>query len=167
MSRHTVATFIKRLKRDWRVRFPWIENRALYAVFAKSHTFYVGNANKYRQHLFIIFQHNDKPSKVGQITVNLVFSPTEGKPSRFRGRLPNLDEPPEGIYRLGSVLYGRDKWWCLVSAPRAMRVVLHWAASSYGDQEKVLAEAIEDISGDVAALFERIGQPTKSFAAHQ
>ena len=127
---------------------------ALAPGLGKSTTFHAGSANRYARHLFINLQHNPKAWKAGQFTLNAIFSPIQGAPARWHSGIP-LDDGPEGMYRVGTLVHGYDKWWCL-EPPQDERRHL-WVAASYAEEELVFLEAIEDLSRDLEALFVKIG----------
>lgn len=149
--------FIRRLTTVWRARHPGLRpvESALAPGLSKSSTFYAGAANRHARHLFINLQHNPKAWKAGQFTVNAVFSPVPGAPARWHTGTP-LEDGPEGMYRVGTIVHGYDKWWCLQLPEKPHRH--HWVAASYDDEELVFLEAIEDVSRDLEALFAKIGQ---------
>jgi hypothetical protein len=151
MAKSVFREFVKRLRKDWKSRFPTVQPVAEAYAWAmpKASTFYIGLATQYGKHLFLNIQHYSKPWGVGDLTVNVIFSSCLGEPKRWIGR--DLEPDPEGSHRLGILLYGKDKWWCL--APNQNTYGMAWRPTSYDDPEHVLTSAVEDVSTDVAKFF--------------
>ena len=158
-ARGLFPPFVKRVASDWRARFPQVARvaRTYCPAMPKTSTFYAGADNKYGRHLYLHFQHNSKAWGVGDFTVNVIFSAHEGVPGRWLGPADlELEPQPEGSYRLGLLVHGRDKWWRL-GAGEALYPTT-WHATSYARVETVFDEALEDVSRDVDTLFTQIQQ---------
>jgi hypothetical protein len=156
MAKSLFRELVKRLRKDWESRFPWVRpvDEAYSPAMPKASTFYAGAANKFGKHIFLNIQHNSKPWAVGDLTVNVIFSSRLGEPVPWIGR--DLEPDPEGSHRLGILLHGKDKWWSL--APNGNTYGITWRPVSYHDPELVLGSAVEDVSVDVARFFSMIEQ---------
>jgi hypothetical protein len=130
--------------------------RSVDLAMPKSSTFYGGQAGRRAKHLFLHFQHSSKPWSRGSFTVNVILSAALGPPSRWYHPAPSeaFLSGSDGSYRLGQLLYKRDKWWCL--APTDALHGLTWKPSCFVDQGVVFQEAIVDVSQDVEALLRQL-----------
>jgi len=147
---------VKGLRTEWRVRFPWMTPvvTGYGPALPKASTLYAGNQNRFGRHVLVNMQHSPKSWAIGDSTVNLVFSTTLGPPSRW-GLDFELGEEPEGFYRLGTIVHGRDKWWCLRPSESIYEMV--WRPTSYDRSDQVVREAIDDISADMERCFATLG----------
>jgi hypothetical protein len=54
------------------------------------------------------------------------------------------------------VLYGKDKWWHLKDS-QTSPLVISWRPVDFEDGEKILGEAVQDMSGDVGRVLRELG----------
>lgn len=153
--------FLICLRDHWRTNLSSITpvKVSLGPTMGTTHTFYAGVARSSSLHTYLVFQHNSKAWKVGQFTINVVlvkhaevpnvplhqFSPETGLPSE------------EGSYRIGGLLSRRDKWWHLRDYDgKLSRFADHWFAKKYDDSEKVLVDAVANVTSDVLAVLKKL-----------
>lgn len=158
MAKSIFVEFVKELAADWAQRWPAIVRvkESYGPALPKASTFYAGSENALSRHVFLRFQHNPKSWNVGTFTVNVILSERRGMPSRWAlPKYADLDRGVVGSYRLGSILYGADKWWCLL--PNDWPFGMAWKPSSYDDAARLRREAIIDVTEDVERFLRRIG----------
>ena len=149
--------FVDELTAEWARKWPRIRRieESFGTALPKASTFYAGSHNALSRHVFLKFQRNPKSWNVGSFTVNIIISEKRGLPSRWA--LPHrneLDRGAVGSYRLGSILYGMDKWWSLL--PTDWKFGMPWTPSSYEDADRVRRETILDVTADVERFLRRI-----------
>lgn len=122
-------------------------------------------------HLFLALQHSSKSWSVGHFTVNVIVSQsaeTISKQAALPTKHAHFARGLEGRHRIGSLVHGKDKWWCLAPMPdwavdavkdiarggRSSTHQLEWVPSTYDDDEIVFAEAADDLTVDVRRLLE-------------
>jgi hypothetical protein len=121
----------------------------------KSNTFDAGTANPFGARLLVHLQPSVKPWGAGDFTVNLVVTQdVTGDPPPFAASAETFWQGRDGSYRIGNLLYGRDKWWALTDSGNVHG--LSWRASSYRSQDRVFAEASEDVIKDLVTAFGRL-----------
>jgi hypothetical protein len=166
MAKGVFQVFINEIRKSWRLRLPMIcdVDETFCAAMPKSSTFYAGSENKLDKHLFINFQHSQKPWAVGEFTVNVIFSSIRGMPNTWILRKnEEVQQGAEGFCRLGTLVHGKDKWWRLKSITNiSARPNLRWCPTSYEDEGQVIIEAVESVTSDICLLFETIGIHTES-----
>lgn len=60
----------------------------------------------------------------------------------------------EGSYRIGNLLGGKDKWWCL---NRTYPIGIEaWKPTSYDDSGTVLAQAVANVTDDFRRVFGKL-----------
>jgi hypothetical protein len=152
MAKSVFRACVERVRRDWKTRFPWVRpaDETYVPAMPKASTFYAGSANRFSKHLFLHLQHHSKPWAVGDMTVNVIISSRLGAPEPWSVRL-DLEPNPEGSHRIGILVHGEDKWWCL--SPNDSIYAITWRPTTYADPEAVLDGAVADLSKDVHALF--------------
>jgi len=164
VTRGVFPRFVKQVHRVWSAKWPGVDRvpEAFSPSMPKASTLYVGSRNRLSKHVFVNFQHNSKPWGVGEFTVNIVLSDRLGPPSRQVAFGEDLQRGSDGVYRLGSIVHGRDKWWCLLATDNLHGIT--WRATSYADQSQVFQEALADVTSDVEGFLKRIEHelPNKS-----
>jgi len=147
--------FMKQLQRQWTVELPSLSGiPGALGSMPKASTFYAGKEPAAGRHVFVWIQASVK--RPGEFTVNIVLSDAPDAPAPWRP----LDRGAftsraVGLYRLGDLVRGSDKWWCLAQGPASHG--LRWRASSYHDQAAVFEEAIADVTVDVRAVLAELG----------
>jgi len=162
-KRSAFRAFIAALKKQWRLTFPFVHRLTEpTGGLPMASTFYAGAAKPSGWHVFLWFQHSDKPWRVGQFTINVILSADQCSP--LRGRDPPTEglaaQSGEGSYRIGHVLIGKDKWWYLKDYPPdplAPRLKAEWRPTTYADFDRLIREAVADVSRDVEAVFRILG----------
>jgi hypothetical protein len=151
------ARFVAALRRAWLTRFPYIRPAPASAPgLPKSSTFLVGPIPGLTRQLLINIQQSSKAWEVGQLTCNLVIAETPESPPQALRWQDDWAARQEGRYRIGGVLYGKDKWWHLTDS-QPSPLVISWTRGSFEDQEQVIREALEDLSGDVSRVLDGLG----------
>ena len=147
--------FIAALKHHWRSELPGVTGiaHASGSAMPKASTFYLGFARQLELHVFANFQHSNKSWEVGSFTINIILAKDRVAPTDCGLKFPPDDGVSfvEGCYRVGSLLHGKDKWWQL-KATRNLASRDAWRASSYSNPERVLTEAVIDVTQDVLAV---------------
>jgi hypothetical protein len=159
-KRSAFRDLISAVRKHWRTALPSVRqvDEPLDALMSKASTFYAGWSPKLGLNVFINFQHSTKAWQVGQFTINLVLSQTMGAPKHQGGPVVPENESgfTEGLYRIGSILGGKDKWWHLKDDETNL-VTLAWRPKSYAAYEAILAEAVADVTRDVRLALEKLG----------
>jgi hypothetical protein len=162
MPKGLFPRFVRALGTAWETSLPRLTrvSQSYGPSLPKASTFYAGCEVADGKHVFVNLQHNAKSWKTGQFTANLVLSNVLGAPASWRlGHRAEFDRRLEGSYRVGSLVHGKDKWWCLTPTEPS-RLVLAWQPSSYQDEDVVFREAIEDVSADIGVLLRELaGRP--------
>ena len=155
-AKYTFPKFVDELAAVWGRQWSIMRLETAHGpAMPKASTFYAGSKNSLGKHIFLKLQHNPKSWKAGSFTVDVIVSERHGMPAVWR--LPKHDDFERGVagsYRLGSLLHGKDKWWCL--RPIEWEFSLSWRPSSYEDPALVRREAIADVTNDVEQLLQRI-----------
>jgi hypothetical protein len=156
MATSVYQQFVKVLTERWRGDLPKVTRvRETFApAMPKSSTFYAGRNNRLGRHLFLNFQHHSKSWHVGEFTVNVILSSNLGAPAKWLTLDNELGTNSEGSHRLGMLLYGKDKWWCLRDTDNQHGIA--WRPTSYADPALVIHEAVVDVTRDVRQFLDRI-----------
>jgi hypothetical protein len=160
-KRSVFRDFIVALRKHWREELPQVRpvDNALGPAMPKASTFYAGLSPRLGMHVFVSFQHSPMAWKVGQFTINVIFSRREGAPEGWGGPFAPDDGTSftEGSYRIGSVL-GRhkDKWWHLKQDHPPI-ITEAWRPTSYDEYETVLNEVTADVTRDVREALVKVG----------
>jgi mRNA-degrading endonuclease toxin of MazEF toxin-antitoxin module len=149
---------ITALKKQWELTFPFVRPLARPAgrlPCSMESTFYAGTAQPSGWHVFLWFQPSDQPSKVDDFTLNVILCADPDSP-------PGRTDPPkedfarqssEGIYRIGGLTQGKDKWWHLKDDDPSQlvpRLIAEWRPTTFADFDIVLRETVADVTRHVA-----------------
>jgi len=152
--------FMRALRDDWRLHLPTITPVSDQSGWSpKSHVFYAGVCSGCALHAFLRFQYSSKSWKIGEFTLNAVFVRSVCPPEVLIPQTLPLGERlrEEGTYRIGSILYHRDKWWHLIPKEvEESKFSINWFAADYDDLSKVISEAVADVTHDVRSLIARV-----------
>lgn len=159
-ARGVAPRFIRALARRWRRALP-VLSPIIQAVgsLPKASTFVCGPEPLADRWVFLHLQHSH--TQPGRITINVLLSEAAMKPppGRFLRR-SEFDDRALGLYRIGTLLHGHDKWWVLVAAP-GEPAESDWIAPSYGDEPRVFDAAAADITSDVRSLLSELRLPAE------
>ena len=154
-TRGTFPAFIRQLRKRWQLQLPALTLIAEpLGLMPKASTFYAGQEEVAGRHAFFWFQ--SSVMRPGEFTINVVLTETRDVPARNSCSPATLSERAPGIYRIGQIVHGRDKWWCLADNPFGG---LGWRASSYGDRAAVFEEVMANVTEDVAEVLADLGLP--------
>jgi hypothetical protein len=149
--------FVRALRQHWKTRLPTLQelDRDLGPALPKDTSFLAGPTFTGLT-LYINLQPSSKPWQVGEFTVNLLLAGPEGSFPDTSAQVRDFKYPPAGVYRIGIVLYRKDKWWHLAETDGSP-LRLSWRATSYGDLDSVREEAVEDVTADVRRILDLMG----------
>jgi hypothetical protein len=151
---------ITALKNQWELTFPFVRPLARPAGRLPcpiESTFYAGTAKPSGWHVFLWFHQSDELSKVGDFTLNVILCADPDVP-------PDTSEPltedfarqsSQGIYRIGSPIGGKDKWWHLKDDDPSQlvpRLIADWRPTTFADFDIVLRETVADVTRHVAEV---------------
>jgi hypothetical protein len=149
---------MRHVRTVWADEWPSVQpiEAAIGHSLRKSNTFEARDRPTNAPRLYLWFQHSCYPWAVGDFTVNLVLAdPGATEPSLRLGLPGDFAQLVHGSYRLGDLIYGLDKWWCLRNNDRPYPMT--WRAQSYGDETDVFREALADVSRDLRIACARVG----------
>jgi hypothetical protein len=157
-TRGIFPAFMRQLRKHWQLQLPALlaMSKALGAM-PRASTFYAGQEATTGRHVFLWVQSSVK--RPGEFTVNLALCEAIDVPAQIPRFKASFGDRLPGVYRVGELVHGSDKWWCLAQGPVSHG--LRWQASSYRDQAVVFDEAIADVTADVTAALEKLGLPNK------
>lgn len=159
MSKQSIfRKFVAAIKQHWRSTSPQVHalDTTYCPAMPKASTFYAGIAPGPSLHVFINLQASPYAWAVGRVTVNVILSKKLGRPDRWaRGEIPaDWSKIGEGSYRLGRLLWNKDKWWHLDEPGSNSGIA--WYATRYDDPSHVIAEAVADVSRDIEDVLQRL-----------
>jgi hypothetical protein len=151
------SRFVTDLRTHWKTRLPGIEDLSgpNEGSLSPTESFRAGTTRAGLT-LYLNLQRSSKYGHLGEFTVNIVLAGPEGRAPDTAAYSIEGTRLPVGSYRLGSVLYARDKWWHLTEEDGSP-LRLNWRPSSYLDPERVLEEAVGDVTTDVARILDMLG----------
>ena len=159
--------FVRLLRKRWREELPQLEPIDFSASsLPKSSTFVWRTGWKDRR-LLVNLQPSSKAWEVGQFTVNLLVSESDGPPTPIEPPGRRFDHGDVGRYRIGRLTDAhKDKWWCLEPEPEwtvkltgrldaGSRLFARFRPASYEDEAKVFDEVADDLTRDVRHVLAR------------
>jgi hypothetical protein len=160
-KRSVFRDFVAALRRDWRTHLPGVMpvSRPLGTgggmSVPKASTFYAGVSRSLNMHVFVNFQSSPKAWEVGMFTVNVILSERDDAPVVWFTLPPDDGRTfGEGSYRIGPFVGVNDKWWHLERGTSSAGVA-SWRAADYSDPERVIAEAVADVTRDIQVVLDR------------
>ena len=156
-KRSIFRDFVAALRRDWHLHLPGVSPvaRALGVGVPKASTFYAGVSRRQNMHVYINFQSSPKAWETGMFTVNVIFFEHDDAPVVW-SKLPPDDGRSfgEGSYRIGPFVGVNDKWWHLENGTSSITVAA-WRPTSYDYPERVITEAVADVTRDIRVVLDR------------
>ncbi len=158
------AALIAALKKQWELTFPSVHALARPAgrlPCPVESTFDAGTATPSGWQVFLWFQPADQSAKVDDFTLNVILCANPDAP-------PTKTDPPkeefarqssEGVYRIGPLVDGKDKWWHLqADDPTRLvpRLIADWRPTTFADFDVVLRETVADVTRHVAEVLRQL-----------
>jgi hypothetical protein len=161
---------ITALKKQWELSFPFVRSLTEPAgrlPCPRESTFDAGTARPSGWHVYLWFQQSDQASKIDDFTLNVILCADPNSPPA-QWNPPKEDfarQSSEGIYRIGGLVDGKDKWWHLRDDDQTKviaRLIADWRPTTFGDFDIVLRETVADVTRHVAEILRRLGliEPT-------
>jgi hypothetical protein len=154
--------FIADLRKRWKKELPSIQPLTeARENLPKASSFYAGVIRDTGMHVLLNFQHSNKSWSVGEFTINVVLTMDEHHPKMYSVRSSHgIFCFEEGYRRIGFLVGSKDKWWCLKENDGRIRTE-NWHPSSYGNEDVVLSEAVEDVTRDVLTALRLLDVPVE------
>jgi len=152
--------FLSVLKKHFKAHYPFVKQleKSLDASIPKSSSFYLGVSPKYNKHVIIKFLHENKPWRIGQVTISIHISTDFEKPSFLDVPDKEFEMFNNGRFSLPIGLTGKNKYWCLKPTTRIDDdYTIYWKPTSYESDEIVINEAIADVCALLEQLFIKAG----------
>ena len=166
----TFRRFMTALKRHWQSALPGVRPVAeKVGYLSRGLTFDAGEIAQFEQQVYLEFQNGRY--EPGHFTINVIVADKGREPTASMVRDKPGEKRANGGRRIGDFVGDQrtDKWWHLceisIDDTRANLRRGHWSATSYANEDEVIAAAVADVTQDVEVALKALGASSVSAAS--